>query len=205
MKQLIELKAFKHYEEFLVEMGKPNPRFDHIDGSEDGGRKSGKTSACIKFACAAVLAYPNKVDVAAFRWLKGEDADELFEEFIDNMEILIGRPLRHRQEVSYGKRRITINGNDIRVRGVNSANKRKKVKMVGIRRAKGKKFLIKIFEERYEFSYDEILGINQALGGYTHTIELKITNPHSLAYKYIKALDTYFPHSREIMKTKGEQ
>lgn len=202
----ISLKAFTHYNEILKEMSKPKPRFDIIELSEDGGRKSAKTTQTIKFAVAATLLYPNQCDVELFRWLKGEDADELFEEVIDNTQELLGRELT-RQELNRSKRRIRIAGtnNKITIRGINTPNKRKRVKMVGAKRAKGKKYLIKVFEEAYEFSNEEILGINNALGGYNYVIDIKLTNPHSLAYPYIKNLDNEFKHNKHELMTKGEQ
>lgn len=184
-------------------MGKSNIVWDHIEIAEDGGRKSGKTFNVIKFACGAMLTY--ECDVASFRWLKGEDAEELFKEHVEAMEFILGRNLTYRQEINHSSKTIKLGGNYIQVRGINSANKRKKVKLVGAKRAKGKKFLIIILEERYEFSEEEVLSIRHGLGGYKHVIVISITNPHSLAYPYIKQLDSYFKHDKEQLEKYGEQ
>lgn len=169
----------------------------------DGGRKFGKTYETCETSAEMTVALPEKLDVYALRWLK-TDSQELLDEMLDAVEILIGEEETKKAFKKQAKT-FKINGNRIRILGLHNPSARKKVKLTGIRRAKGKPYAIIMIEEAYEFTVNELLQIQEAIGGYDNYCFIYITNPNSLAIPFIEAREKEFPHNEQELKTKGYQ
>lgn len=169
----------------------------------DGGRKYGKTYRACEFSAKATLIQPRNLDIYLMRWLKG-DTSELNDELLDALERVLGRDL-NKEEQNKTRKVYNINGNEFRVLGLHTPSQRKKVKLTGLKRAKGKKYCIIIFEEAYEFTEQEIQQIKEAIGGYKNYLMIYITNPNSLAIPFIKKREAEFPHNEKELKEKGFQ
>lgn len=201
--KLIELDAYVHLGEILNELRKDKPGFDEARGIENGGRKSGKTTNAINLGVVATLMFAGDCDFMGWRYFIN-DAKELFAEVKSNYERVLGRELT-RNEVNESNRTIKVNGNIAKVWGVNSGSKRKTIKKSGIWRARGKKALIVLIDERHEFTDDDIVSLRHALGGYRHVVMIDCLNPHSVAIPIVNRAIKRFPQNEMILKDKGEQ
>ena len=189
--------------EDLLYMLYQNVDFGLIEIFLDGGRKYGKTYRACDFSAKASLIQPNNVDIYLTRWLKG-DTSELNDELLDALERVLNRDLNHK-ESNKSRKIYKINNNTIRVLGLHTPSQRKKVKLTGLTRAKGKKYCILIFEEAYEFTEQEIQQVKEAIGGYKNYLIIYITNPNSLAIPFIKKREQEFPHNEKELKVNGFQ
>lgn len=196
----MDFNVWQFFEDILYKIYK-NENMGYVNIHLNGGRKSGKTYNALNFIARAIMLQKNNMDVFLFRWLKG-DAQALFDEMLWHINYLTET---NWSNVNLSKKLIKINENKIQVMGIHSNSTRKKIELVGLERAKNKKYAIIFIEECVEFSSEEILNIKHAIGGYLNLIFIYASNPNSLLLNYVKELNFVLPYNVEELSTKGYQ
>lgn len=169
-----------------------------------GSRFSGKTTTIQSlwvFLCN-VIDDPSSVAFAAFR-AKKEDDKKLFDDFTKYLD-----SLGEAYSVKVGEKKITYKGNTMQVFGLNSTTKSDAAKLAGLPKFGKAKYVIIFFEERYEFSQQDISYIKQAVRTHnkdTQFLYLSACNPWSRKHPYIASLLDIQPFNLELMKTTGNQ
>lgn len=172
-----------------------------------GGRKSGKTTAFVLlWVLLCLYCDTSYFGFIAVRFLKS-DAINLYE---DIMAILDVYHIKY--ETSRSRMTFTINGNTLRVIGVNET--RKKVNSAGLPRFGNVLYTFIFFEERFEFEEDRVNGVLEAvrsIGGVINQqkepqrIVLNAANPWAKTSKYIEYCSKWQPWNIKILKETGSQ
>lgn len=166
-----------------------------------GSRMSGKTFAVIDTLIIASLVNVCRTD--AFRHFKGKDRQELFDQFIEQVNYwLLG------DVVEIHKTNMTItfpNGSVIAVNGLHSPTQKDEVKMTGKAMSAKFKYHFAFAEERYEINDKDWADVLQAIRGSKNFMEIHAANPWILGADYIKYIHEHLPFNLEELKKNGEQ
>lgn len=200
--QFLENDPWDFFENILYSMYL-NEDIENVELHLNGGRKSGKTFRTCDFIARAILGFSGKVDSYLFRWKKS-DAFELFAEIERSFVNILNREL-NKNELNIQHKIFKLNNNQTRVLGIHNQSNRQQIKLTGIKRAQNKKYVIIVLEECYEFTDDEILAIQHAIGGYKNIITIYISNPNTLNTPYLKRISTVLQHDETILRDKGYQ
>lgn len=166
-----------------------------------GSRMSGKTYSAIDFFIMACLIAPVKVD--AFRYFKGKDRQELFEQFIKQCSswYLDDVILIHRTNMT-----ITFpNGSIIEVNGLHSPTQKGEVKMTGKSASFKFNYAFAFAEERYEINNKEWSDVLQAIRGTENFMEVHAANPWILTNDYVSYVNENLPFDLDKLIANGEQ
>lgn len=166
-----------------------------------GGRKSGK-SVSVEFIISMIATLPQKIGLFFFRFSK-DGAEELYNEIIDALELL---------EIKFravnNKLTIFVGRNKIRVIGLNSQQKGNKAKKSGLSRVGGTRYIIRVFEEIFEFPKEDVLAVKEAVRGLekdVNILDINICNPWSKASWYVKYCSQYQNWDVNTLKNTGSQ
>lgn len=171
-----------------------------------GGRKSAKTTTLI-LMWVLLCIYCNVKDFG-FICFRNEvqSADDLFADII---AILDAYDIPYNTKQS--RREINVNGNILKVVGVNNNRKGNKAKKSGLPRFSSVKYAFIFFEERFEFNEDDVRAVIEAVRSIsseennTQYIVLNACNPWAKSSKYISYCGRWQGWNVNILKTTGSQ
>lgn len=170
-----------------------------------GGRYSGKTVHYCPFLWTLLCDFvdPSWFEFIGFRKTQ-IGAQDLFE---DVSTVLDAYNVPYRSLVS--KKRISYNGNTMRIYGLDSNTKSSSAKKAGLPRVGDVKYCFVFFEERFEFDEEDISWIKQAMRsiGQTKTqfIYISASNPWAKSHPYISGLLNRQPFNKDKMMLNGSQ
>lgn len=144
-----------------------------------------------------------RVKTDAYRWTKGKDRKELFNqigEIIDTYPGLTGVVSKHMTDMTY----TFPNGSVIEVSGLRVMGS-DEVQLTGKSGSQKYDYQIAIAEERYEIDDSSWSAVLQAIRGTEKFIEIHLANPWVLNNDYIKYCNTNLPFSLEELRDKGQQ
>lgn len=170
-----------------------------------GGRKSAK-SVSVQIMIALLVALlkktNKKIGVFFFRY-QTKDASELYDEIIDTLNIC---------DVPYQENKtrlmIKVGINTIRVIGLNSQNKTNKAKKSGLARVGGTRYIIRIFEEAFEFPQKDVLALKEAVRGLeddVNMLDIHICNPWAKSSWFVSYCATYQNWDIPTLRASGSQ
>jgi len=170
-----------------------------------GGRKSGKSSAIILlFYILAKL--PVQLGLVAFRSQYKQQA-ELFRDFVKTYKAY-GLPFR--AVPTQGS--IYIGQNEIRIIGLNSLSKDKTAQTSGLGKFANAKYIFRFFEERFQFTEDNISDIVESVRGITKEInsnlqivDINSCNPWAKSSPYISYCALHQNWDLKQLKLTGSQ
>lgn len=172
-----------------------------------GGRKSAKTTSFVLlWVLLCIYCNPNDFGFMACRYLKG-DALNLFD---DIQQVLDAYYVDYK--CSKSKLTFTVNGNTLRIVGVNET--RKKVNSAGLPRFANVKYTFIFFEERYEFEDKQVMAVLEAVRSISaiqdksnepKRVVLNACNPWAKSHPYIQYCSKYQTWNIKTLKTTGSQ
>ena len=191
--QLTPLKVPKEYS-YIWDIVKAVKANKHIPISAFhliGSRKSAKTTSIIILWAALCLYCPNG-NWGWMSWRKFmKDSEFLFEDIIAILEAY-GVPYSAKR--TNGNYQITVNGQTMRILGINNNRKGLGAKRAGLPRFGNVKYAFIFFEERFEFTTEEVQSIMEATRSIsaindkdnrTQMIVLNACNPWAKSSPYI--------------------
>lgn len=169
--------------------------------NEMGGRMSGKTWSAVEFSIIACLVAKVKVD--AFRWMKGVDKKELFNQF---RAIILQYPgLINVVKVHLSSSTYTFpNGSVIEVSGTRTMGS-SEVQLTGKSGASQFDYHIAIAEERFQIDDKLWSNVQQALRGAKNYLEIHLSNPWIFTNDYVEHCNNVLPFNIDILKRDGQQ
>lgn len=168
-----------------------------------GSRSSGKSVAC--FALLIIICQlftPQYVGMCGFR-ASQNDSKMLLDDFVNTLE---SYDINYTTHASKGT--VKLFEHSLRFYGLNSMRGGNCAKKAGLPRFSNVKYVIIFFEERFEFSNEDISSVKQAIRSTnpdTQFIYLSACNPWSKEHEYIKELLSFQPFDINVMKTTGSQ
>lgn len=176
---------------------------------EMGGRCSGKTMMFCPILWVTLCDYcdPDSFEFLAFRSSVG-NAKALQN---DILSVLGAYNVSCKSTRSYQDLTITYKGNKMRIYGLNSQKRNNVSEKAGLPRAGDVRYCFVFFEERYEFSENQISLIKQAIRSInkkdykTQYIYISACNPWAKSHEYIDELLSKQPFNIDKMKTDGSQ
>lgn len=193
-------KEYSYYKTLLSRIQAKKPLgIDRIN--EIGGRMGSKTWSSLEFSIMACLMGNVKVD--AFRWTKGKDRKELFDQFgtiIESYPGLMSVVEVHLTNLTYK----FPNGSLIEVSGLRNRGS-KEVQLTGKSGTSQYDYQIAIAEERYEITDEAWSHVQQALRGTKNYIEIHLANPWVFTNDYVSYCQEAMPFSIETLKKDGQQ
>lgn len=170
-----------------------------------GGRKSGKTTVVELFYALICELGIDKVGMCAWRNTI-LDSGELFDDFCATFD---SYELNYTTKINAKK--IYLNGREIRICGLNSMGK-SKAKKSGLAKFGNVNYIIVFFEERFEFSEQDILAIKEAVRSIdkdsskeVQFLYINVCNPWALNSPYISYLSKIQPWDVKQLKETGSQ
>ena len=166
-----------------------------------GGRKSGK-SVSVEIEIILIALLPIRVGLICFR-AASTSALEYFDELKNTCEML---DIKYKAVKS--TKTIHIGINKIRVVGINSNQKGNIAKNSGLTRVGGVDYIIRVFEEIYEFNSTDVLSIKEAVRGMANNVnilDIQICNPWAKSSWYVKYCAKYQNWDVNLLKTVGSQ
>ncbi len=165
-----------------------------------GGRKSAK-SVSIQATIGMIINLPIRCAHFAFR-ASEKAANELFNDIRETLKSF---------EIPFKSNKIdkTINGKfgEIRVIGLNSLSKMTAQK-AGLSRVGNVDYIIKYFEERFEFETKDYQALQETVRGMnpkTQMITINVCNPWAKSSPYIKYCASFQPWNQAILEKTGSQ
>ncbi|MGL5204645.1 MAG: hypothetical protein ACRC63_00175, partial [Metamycoplasmataceae bacterium] len=143
-----------------------------------------------------------KIGLFFFRF-STKDAEELFNEIVDALELLDIKFRATKTNLT-----IYVGMNKIRVIGLNSLQRGNKAKKSGLSRVGGTRYIIRVFEEIFEFPKEDVLAIKEAVRGLekdVNILDINICNPWSKASWYVKYCSQYQNWDVNLLKETGSQ
>lgn len=168
-----------------------------------GGRKSGKTIACEIFV-SLLLTFPNlKLGIFCFRYGR-EGIDELFTEFCETLDSL---------NMSYKSNKsrlyIMVNNYKIRFYFISTMNKTNKAQKSGMSRVSGVDYILRFWDERYQFPDKDVLALKEAVRGVgannIQILDLNACNPWAKSSSYIAYCGSFQSWDLNLLKSTGSQ
>ena len=170
-----------------------------------GGRKSAK-SVSVQLMIAnlveALRKVNKKVAIFFFRF-QTKDASELYDEIVDALSLCGVHYVENKTRL-----KIKIGINEIRVIGLNSMNKTNKAKKSGLARVSGTNYIIRIFEECFEFPQKDVLALKEAVRGLNDNVrilDIHICNPWAKSSWFVSYCAKHQNWDIQTLKTSGSQ
>lgn len=167
------VKRYDYYRQLLEQM-KYKRKLPVYRINQIGGRMSSKTWSGIDFIIMASLVAKVKTD--AYRWTKGKDRKELFDQVIEVIEVDFPG-LKERCTMHNTNKTITFpNGSVIEVSGLRERGS-SEVQLTGKSGSNTFDYQIALAEERYEIPDESWSAVLQALRGTKRFLEMHLANP----------------------------
>lgn len=145
-----------------------------------------------------------KVKTDAFRWTKGKDRKELYNQMIEIIEVDFPG-LKERCTFHNTNKTITFpNGSVIEVSGLRERGS-SEVQLTGKSGSNTFDYQIALAEERYEIPDPSWAAVLQALRGTKRFLEIHLANPWVFSNDYVKYCNDIFPFSIDELREKGQQ
>lgn len=195
------VKQYDYYRQILERM-KNKRKLPVYRINQIGGRMSSKTWSGIDFIIMASLIAKVKTD--AFRWTKGKDRKELYDQIIEVIQVDFPG-LKDRCVFHNTNKTITFpNGSVIEVSGLRERGS-SEVQLTGKSGSNTFDYQIALAEERYEIPDESWAAVLQALRGTNKFLEMHLANPWVFSNDYVKYCNDIFPFSIDELKNKGQQ
>lgn len=194
------VKSFDYYKDIIKDMQDLKP-FPVYRINQIGGRMGSKTYSAIEFIVIASLVSMVKTD--AYRWTKGKDRKELFNQIgviIDTYPGLSNIVVKHMTDMTY----TFPNGSCIEVSGLRTMGSQE-VQLTGKAGSTKFDYQIALAEERYEISDSAWADVLQAIRGTENFMEIHLANPWVFTNDYVKYCNDAMPFSLEKLRDDGEQ
>lgn len=192
---------YNYYRQLLKQM-KQRQKLSIYRINQIGGRMSSKTWSAFDFIVMASLIAKVKTD--AFRWTKGKDRKELYNQFIEVIEVDFPG-LKELCVFHHTDKTITFpNGSIIEVSGLRERGS-SEVQLTGKSGSNTFDYQIALAEERYEIPDESWAAVLQALRGTNKFLEMHLANPWVFSNDYVKYCNDTIPFSIEKLKEKGQQ
>lgn len=206
------LKSYSYLYELVQEIVDDEP-LSIQEANLVGGRASGKSvSAEVMLAeiCQRLKNLPKKIGIICVRY-SDKGALEYFDELCEVFNL---------NEIDFkknkGEKKIQVGNVLIRVIGCNSLDTKSKAQKAGLANFVGVKYIIRIFEEVYEFPKKVLLALKEAIRGISvdpehpeknniQMLDLQICNPWAANHYYISYCKQYQNWDVNQLRTKGEQ
>lgn len=176
-----------------------------------GGRKSAKTTTLVILWIALCVF----CDTDSFGWMSWrkmvQDSENLYEDIIAILEAYEVPYTSKKAKTNY---QITVNGNTMKILGINNQRKVAGAKRSGLPRFSSVKYAFIFFEERFEFDNNEIQSILEATRSIsainnkdtkTQLVVLNACNPWAKSSPYIAYCAKIQPWSVPTLKNTGSQ
>ncbi|WP_300350129.1 hypothetical protein [Clostridium sp.] len=170
------LKSYRYLNDCVIKPVLDKVKFPKDEINIVGGRKSGK-SVSVQLTIGMLVDIIREKKKCAFFFFRYQtkDANELYDEIIDALELLGVHYVENKTRLI-----IKVGANQIRVIGLNSQNKTNKAKKSGLARVGGVTHIIRVFEEIFEFPQQDVLALKEAVRGLEDNVsvlDLQICNP----------------------------
>lgn len=172
-----------------------------------GGRRSAKSTS-VFLLYPLLCQYANPKD---FGWVSVRNEVQSSLDLLDDITQAYDG-----YEVNYGVKRaeqkIILNGNTMRVIGVNNNRKGQKARKSGFPRFSNVRYVFIFFEERFEFNEDDVRAVIEAVrsintisGLETQYVVINACNPWAKSSPYVTYCGKYQTWNVNILKTTGNQ
>lgn len=166
-----------------------------------GGRLSGKTVS-VQAVLGIISSLPTKIAIYALR-NSVKDSSELYTDIVEAFEFF-----DFKFSATGTKQIIRLGSNKIRVIGLNTMAKGNVAKKSGLAKTNAK-YIIRYWEEAYEFSETDKMSIREAVRSIsdeeTYILDIFVCNPWSKGHPYISYLGDLQPWNLAKLKSCGSQ
>lgn len=194
------IKEFSYLNEIIKDVSKGKP-FPVLRINCIGGRMGAKTINLGLMLVVICLLKKTKIDM--FRWTKGKDKLELWDQIIAIIDFFPN--LLEKCEIHLTRFTITFpNGSIIEVGGLRVRGSNE-VKLTGKSGSNKFEYHIALAEERYEISDSAWGDVLQAIRGTKNFMEIHLANPWIFTNDYVKHCNDNLPFNLQQLKTNHKQ
>jgi PBSX family phage terminase large subunit len=197
---------YQYLKDILEQMRQGN-KIGNVRINELGGRFGGKTYAMLDFAVLIPLILPKglKCQVIGVRNMV-ESSQELWDDMVEHAQEIYGDSWA-KVRINNTKKKLIINGQEIRVMGLKS-NKKGRIVKTGLKRAKQGAYVIIFIDEAWEVEKNDYQALLEATLDAKSTIVIRTGNPFSRANYWVDYCCKNLRHSERMLsneKTGGQQ